>query len=67
MRKYIMLVAALFVVAVGVGFVATPQADAGLCYYTCDCAGNPLYCCITPWGTSCKPTDVWACPQIYRC
>lgn len=68
MRKYIALCVVVFIAAFGFGLTTAPQADAGLlCYYTCDCAGTPLYCCVTPWGTSCKPTSKWACPQVYNC
>ena len=47
----------------------SPAAGGGSgCYYTCDCAGNPLRCCPTiGGGVSCKATNDIQCPQIYNC
>ncbi|HEX5131047.1 MAG TPA: hypothetical protein VFX92_01020 [Candidatus Krumholzibacteria bacterium] len=47
-------VVALFAAGVFMGFSST-KAEAGLCYYKCSCNGVPLKCCVTPFGTSCKP------------
>lgn len=58
---------AVFVIGLVVG-IGTPTVNAaGFCYYTCDCAGNGLRCCITPFGTFCKPDPDWNCPQVYNC
>lgn len=69
MRK--LLAAVLVFVAAfafGIGIAAPQSAQAGNCYFTCDCAGNPLYCCVNDSGVeSCKPTSFWQCPQVYEC
>lgn len=75
MRKLFVVLALVFVVAFGFGAVTPDTAEAiggggggGSCYFTCDCAGQPLYCCPTQsGGVSCKPTTLFECPQIYEC
>lgn len=73
MRKVLLGLALVFALTLALVTIATPvQAiggggGGGNCYFTCDCAGTPLKCCTTVFGTSCKPTDEWACPQVYEC
>ena len=73
MRKSLGLVLGLvFSIGVLVGYGPTDANAKGGgggsgCYYTCDCAGNPLRCCPTPFGTFCLPTDDIGCPQVYNC
>ena len=72
MRKVICTAVMLLAVAAA---VMVPTADAASgggslpsnCRYTCDCAGNPLKCCTSNGTTTCVPTDVIACPQVYNC
>jgi len=69
MPKRLIVAALIFVAAFTLGF-ATPQvAEAGNCYYTCDCAGNPLRCCVVNGVTSCKldTSGIFQCPQVYTC
>jgi hypothetical protein len=70
MRKLVLglVLVAVFAVGLSVG-LSTPPAEAGFCYWTCDCAGVPLKCCITPFGVVCKPDPKgpWQCPQVYDC
>lgn len=67
------MIAAVLIFAAAFAFgLATPQtADAafGNCYFKCDCAGNPLYCCVNNGVESCKPdtSGIWQCPQVYNC
>ena len=70
MRKIALglIVVAVFAAGLTVG-MSTPDAEAGFCYWTCDCAGNAIRCCITPFGVICKPDPKsgWNCPQVYDC
>lgn len=56
MRKLIVcfVLVAAFGIGLGVG-LGTPTAKAGFCYWMCGCNGVPYKCCVTPFGTSCKP------------
>lgn len=73
MRKLVLSLALLFAVVLAVAALVTPvQAigggTGGGCFFTCDCAGTPLRCCPNlSGGVSCKPTDLFACPQVYNC
>lgn len=74
MRKLFVVLALVFAVAFGFGLATPDAAEAigggggGSCYFTCDCAGQPLLCCPAPGGgVSCQPTDLWNCPQVYNC
>lgn len=68
MRKILSALALVFALAFTLGAVAPGTAEAaGNCYYTCSCKGEPLYCCETSTGVSCKPTDDFQCPQIITC
>lgn len=69
MRKTALVLAFVFAVAFGFGAVTADTAEAaGDCFFTCSCAGEPLYCCTNSSGdVSCKPTDLWQCPQSYDC
>lgn len=68
MRKLVFVLALVFVVAFGFGAATPDTAEAGGgCYFTCSCSGEPLYCCETTSGVSCKPTTLWECPQSYDC
>lgn len=51
---------------VGLG---TAPAQAGSCYWTCGCNGQPLKCCVSPSGTTCKvdKNAPIGCPQGYNC
>ncbi len=76
MRKLLILSLIVFVVAAAVGY-STPDVMAkggggggGIpsnCYYTCTCAGQPLYCCVWNGVEFCSPTSVFQCPQVYNC
>lgn len=75
MRKAAMIFLVLFVGAFLVG-MATSNVVAkgggggggGGCFYSCDCAGNPIYCCPVPGGVSCKRVLFGIeCPQVYEC
>ena len=70
MRKLIvcLVLVAAFGVGLGVG-LGTPSAEAGFCYWTCGCNGVAYKCCVTPFGTSCKPDKnaPIQCPQIADC
>lgn len=70
MPKRLIVAALIFVAAFAFGFATPDVAEAADCYFTCDCAGNPLRCCInSSGGVSCKPdtSGVWQCPQVYNC
>ena len=69
MRKPLAILAFVFAAAFGYGAFGPTAAEAGSgnCYFTCDCAGNGLYCCVNQSGTSCKPAPEWNCPQVYEC
>jgi hypothetical protein len=73
MRKTLCLVFGLvFALGVLVGYGPTDAIAKGGgggtgCYYTCDCAGTPLRCCPTAFGTFCSPTEDFACTQVYNC
>lgn len=74
MRKTLCLVLGLvFSIGVLVGYgpaeaIAKGGGGGGSgCYYMCDCAGNPLRCCPTPFGTFCSPTEDIQCTQGYNC
>ena len=69
MRKLVLVLAIVFAVAFGFGATAPDAAEAGGdCFFTCSCAGEPLYCCPTSSGeVSCKPALGWECPQGYEC
>jgi hypothetical protein len=69
MRNRLIVAALIFVAAFSFG-LATPQdAEAANCFYTCDCAGNPLRCCTNNGVTTCKPdtSGIFQCPQVYNC
>lgn len=68
MRKLIPVLFIVFALALGLGALAPAPAEAGngLCYYTCGCNGQVLYCC----GTACKPATgdpPISCPQVVNC
>ena len=72
MRKTLTILALVFAFAFAFGAMTPSSADAaggsgGNCYYTCTCAGVPLYCCVSNGKTSCKVTDVFQCTQGYNC
>lgn len=70
MRKAIIAGAIALVFGVGVfAGLATTSANAALCYYKCGCNGVPMKCCVTPFGTSCKPdpSAPIGCPQVADC
>ena len=72
MRKTLSIVLVLvFALGILVGYGPSDAmargGGGGNCYYMCDCAGNPLKCCITPFGTFCFPTEDISCPQVYNC
>ena len=72
MRKVVLCLALAFTLALALGTLVTPveaiSGGGGSCFFTCDCAGTPLRCCPNlSGGVSCKPTDLWACPQVYNC
>lgn len=70
MRKVIVCLVLVAVFGVGLGFgLSTPGAEAGFCYWTCGCNGVPYKCCVTPFGTVCKPDSKAPieCPQIADC
>lgn len=73
MRKVICTVVMLLAVAAALTLVPVADAASGggslpsNCRYTCDCAGNPLRCCTNNGVTTCTPTDVIGCPQVYNC
>lgn len=73
MRKILIVVFAfVFMLGMVVGYgpdaaVAKGGGGGSGCYYTCDCAGNPLQCCPTPWGVICAPTEDFQCTQGYNC
>lgn len=72
MRKMILGLALVFTLVLVLATIATPIEAAGGggggCFFTCDCAGNPLLCCPNlSGGVSCKPTSLWNCPQVYNC
>jgi hypothetical protein len=67
MKKLLALVLAVAFAAGLLAGIGTPSAKAAFCYFTCSCEGIPLKCCITPYGTVCKPTTGFECPQRYDC
>ena len=70
MRKLFVVLALVFAFAFGFGSVALDNAEAAGsgCFYTCDCAGRPLYCCPNQsGGVSCKASTVHQCTQVYNC
>ena len=72
MKAALLLLVVVFAVGFTVGVSGTPNADAaggggGNCYYTCTCSGQPLRCCVTPFGTFCSSTDDFGCPQVMGC
>lgn len=73
MRKFLPLLALVLVFAVGisVGYDAPKANAAGItnCYYTCDCAGSPIKCCVSLYGVVCKRVSnaPISCPQVYDC
>ena len=70
MRKLVLglILVAVFATGLSLG-MSTPQAEAGFCYWTCGCNGVAYKCCVTPFGTSCKPDPKAPiqCPQIADC
>ncbi|HKQ60965.1 MAG TPA: hypothetical protein VJS92_06720 [Candidatus Polarisedimenticolaceae bacterium] len=64
MRKLLVLLLAVFVVAVVVGAAIT-STEAGPCSYRCIC-GTPYKCCTTNGVTTCKVATgaPILCPQI---
>ncbi len=70
MRKIVLgaVMVAVFALGLSVG-LSTPNAEAAFCYWTCGCNGVPYKCCVTPYGTACKPdpNGPIQCPQIYDC
>jgi hypothetical protein len=56
MRKVVIAVLAVFVLAFAVGLVTSDQAQAAptKCSYQCGCNGEVLYCCRTGPIVSCK-------------
>ena len=74
MRKAAIIFVVLFVGAFLIGMTtssvmaAKPGGGDGDCFYSCDCAGNPIYCCPVPGGVSCKQVLFGIeCPQVYDC
>ena len=68
MRKLMSIVFVLvFVVGLMVGMGPTPADAIGGCINICDCNGNPLTCCDTPWGFFCFPAIGWECTQGANC
>lgn len=71
MRKVVLSLALVLSLVLVLATIATPIEAAGGgggCFFTCDCAGTPLRCCPNlSGGVSCKPTDLWNCPQVYNC
>lgn len=73
MRKVVLCFALVFALTLTVATLVTPVeavggGGGGGCFFTCDCAGTPLQCCPNlSGGYSCKPTDLWNCPQVYNC
>lgn len=70
MRKLLITGALAIVFAVGVfAGISTTNAEAGPCFWMCGCNGVPMKCCVTPFGTSCKPDKnaPIQCPQIADC
>lgn len=70
LTRKLVVAALIFAAAFAFGIAPTHTAQAaGNCYFKCDCAGNPLYCCIVNGNESCKPdtSGLWQCPQVYNC
>jgi len=70
MRKLIVAIGLVAVFGIGLSFgLGTDKAEAGFCYWTCGCNGVPYKCCVTPYGTACKPDPKAPirCPQIADC
>jgi hypothetical protein len=69
-RKLLTAAALIFVLAFAIAAALPAPAQAADCYYSCDCAGRVIRCCVTSTGVSCKlvtgPAPI-ACPQVYNC
>lgn len=70
MRKVVIGLALVAVFAIGLtAGLTTTTAEAGFCFWTCGCNGVPYKCCVTPFGTVCKPDSKAPiqCPQVADC
>lgn len=69
MRKYLIAALTVFAVAFAFALITAEQPQAANCWWTCDCAGNPIYCCKSGNTTTCylgKNPPI-ACTQGYNC
>ncbi|HEX2897726.1 MAG TPA: hypothetical protein VHP63_06730 [candidate division Zixibacteria bacterium] len=73
MRKYLVAALTIFALALAIGMITAEQPQAAgpspNCWWTCDCAGNPIYCCRSGNTTTCyigKNAPI-ACTQGYNC
>jgi len=69
MLKILVAALTVFALAFAIGLITAEQPQAATCWYTCDCAGTPIYCCKIGNSVSCKvvKNSPIQCTQGYNC